>query len=155
MIKRDIIIFLMIPALVLTVSFFMGCKAYDEKGYQEELGFTSISMGQTSSISKARQLVIRDEQEFADIWQDIDAARSLPEIDFEEEMVIAVFMGEKPTGGYSIEIDSIYEYPDRIVVNVVETEPDPDDMTTQALTYPYHIVTTANTEREVKFESIE
>jgi hypothetical protein len=70
-------------------------------------------------------------------------------------MVIAVFIGERPTGGYGIEIESIDAYADRITVNIVETEPGPDELTTQALTYPYHIVTTEKTEMEVRFELLE
>jgi hypothetical protein len=155
LIKRNIITLLLIPMLVLIISFFTGCSGYNMEDSPEGLDFTSISRGQASSISDQRQLVIRDEQGFQDIWQQIDDVSGLPEIDFENNMVIAVFMGERPTGGYGIEIESIDEYPDRITVNIAETEPGPDELTTQALTYPYHIVTTENTDKEVGFEFME
>jgi hypothetical protein len=155
LIKRNMAILFFIPILVLIISFFAGCSGYDIEDYPESQDFTTISRGQTSSISDQKHLVIRDEQGLKDIWQQIDDARGLPEIDFENNMVIAVFMGERPTGGYGIEIESIDAYADRITVNIVETEPGPDELTTQALAYPYHIVTTEKTEMEVRFELLE
>ncbi len=155
LIKRNTTVLLFITIMVIIITFIAGCRGYDIEDNPESLEFTSISKGQASSISEQRQLVIRDEQGFKDIWQEIDDVRGLPEIDFENNMVIAVFMGERPTGGYGIEIKSIDEYPDRITVNIVETEPGPDELTTQALTYPYHIVTTEKTDSEVRFGFLE
>jgi len=155
LIKRNMSILFFIPIMVLMISFVAGCSAKNIGDSPESQDFTTISRGQASSISDQRQLVIRDEQGLKDIWQQIDDAGSLPEIDFEDNMVIAVFMGERPTGGYGIEIESIDAYAGSITVNVVETEPGPDDLTTQALTYPYHIVTTGNTDGIVAFEFAE
>ena len=64
----------------------------------------------------------------------------LPAVDFDKEMVAAVFLGEKPTGGYGVEISSA-EVADRsLTVFVRETSPKPGAMVTQAINQPFHIV---------------
>lgn len=149
--SRKYLVTSLLVAALISIFLWAGCSN-GTTGTPGEKDFTSISMGAASSITDERQMVIKDEQSFKDMWQHIDAVRGLPEIDFEDDMVIAVFMGEKPTGGYVIEIVSIEEYADSIVVNIKETVPGEDEMTTQALTYPYHVVSTDNTEKQVRFE---
>ncbi len=53
---------------------------------------------------------------------------------------IAVFMGEKPTGGYSIEVTDIGDSEGRTGVTVKEVVPQKDALVTQALTQPYTII---------------
>ena len=48
---------------------------------------------------------------------------------------------EKPTGGYSLRIDSITEVtPGTAYIYAVLTSPDKDSIVTQALTYPHVVV---------------
>ena len=49
-------------------------------------------------------------------------------------------MGEKNTGGYSIGIDKVEETDKNIIITVKETNPAPDSMTMQVITYPYTVV---------------
>lgn len=51
-----------------------------------------------------------------------------------------VFAGEKPTGGYDIEITDVNISGDITNIVVKETSPSADMMVTQALTYPMHII---------------
>jgi len=47
------------------------------------------------------------------------------------------YWGEKPTGGYSLTIDSARLRGDRVTVNLSLERPPPDAIVTQSLTYPY------------------
>lgn len=47
-----------------------------------------------------------------------------------------VFSGEKPIGGYGIDVLSVKEENNRMTVTVQEKEPAPDEVVTEALTYP-------------------
>lgn len=58
---------------------------------------------------------------------------------YEEILYTLVTYGEKPTGGFAVEITSIEDKEDKIVVTVDFTEPGKDDMVTQAITYPYDL----------------
>jgi len=58
---------------------------------------------------------------------------------YEEILYMLVTYGEKPTGGFEVEITGIEQKDDKIVVTVDFSEPGKDDMVTQALTYPYDL----------------
>src|SRR5919199_3604763 len=47
------------------------------------------------------------------------------------------YWGEKPTGGYSLAVESARIEGDQVTVRLRLKEPPPDAMVTQALTYPY------------------
>ena len=47
------------------------------------------------------------------------------------------YWGEKPTGGYSLAVESARVEGDKVTVRLRLKEPPPDAMVTQALTYPY------------------
>ena len=54
-----------------------------------------------------------------------------------EGIYLISYWGEKPTGGYSLAIESARLEGDRVTVRLKLKEPPPDAMVTQALTYPY------------------
>jgi len=54
-------------------------------------------------------------------------------------LYLLVTYGEKPTGGYDVEITGITEEEGKLVVTANFTEPGEDEMVTQALTYPYDL----------------
>ena len=78
----------------------------------------------------------------------------LPKIDFEKEMVVAIFMGERSSGGYEIEIINIIKTEKQIVIEVEEEEPPPESLRTMALTQPYHIVVIKRYTRPVVFSKL-
>lgn len=59
--------------------------------------------------------------------------------ELEGVLYLLVTYGEKPTGGYDVEITDIETREDQIVATVEFTEPGEDEMVTQALTYPYDL----------------
>jgi hypothetical protein len=65
-------------------------------------------------------------------------------------MIIAVFQGEKPTGGYEIDIIKIVEA-DSLTVFANETLPQQGCPVIFAITRPYHIVKIAKTDKEAMF----
>ncbi len=66
-------------------------------------------------------------------------------------LYILVTYGEKPTGGYVVEIEDIEKQGDTLVVTAEFTEPGEDDIVTQALTYPYDLAVVEETELPVDF----
>src|SRR5688572_32002 len=60
-----------------------------------------------------------------------------------DRVLIAVFQGEQRTGGYGIQVTAIERRGDQLVVSATFTEPKPDDIVTQALTSPAHVVSIA------------
>ena len=52
---------------------------------------------------------------------------------------LAAYWGEKPTGGYSLAVESARLEGERVAVRLALEEPAPDAIVTQALTYPYAV----------------
>jgi hypothetical protein len=167
--NSKLLIILGIIALVLV----SGCVEEDK----EEISFETLSKGEHSTHIEKENLVIQDKETYYELWwglfpeinECLDCgARGIQEIDFSEHTVIAVFMGEKNSGGYSIEIVKIVDEPappfarcgdgarciSKAIVYYKETKPGPDDIVTEALTQPYHIVKTEKLNRLVRFEEI-
>ena len=64
----------------------------------------------------------------------------IPEIDFSTEYAIGVFAGQRPTGGYAIEVASVTDEDVVRTVNVLLTKPGTNCMVTEAFTSPYQII---------------
>ncbi len=53
---------------------------------------------------------------------------------------IILSMGEMPTSGYAIDIASVEELTDKIVVTIKDVNPEPGAMTASVITHPYTVV---------------
>ncbi len=75
-----------------------------------------------------------------ELWIEQSRERFMAQtLEHEGILYLLVTYGEKPTGGYAVEITEITEAEDKILVTVHFTEPGEDEMVTQALTYPYDL----------------
>jgi hypothetical protein len=104
-----------------------------------------LASGQQSGIRTARRAVVRTEAEWKKLWAEHQNARTgrsdpPPQVDWTKEMVVAVFMGEKPTGGYAVSVKDAREEKGKLAVAVVERVPGPGAITIQVLTAPFHMV---------------
>lgn len=64
----------------------------------------------------------------------------------DEEVFVIVTRGEKPTGGYTVEIDRIEKVTEegktKLIVYAKFEDPKPGDVVTQVITYPYVVAKT-------------
>ncbi|MEN3011073.1 MAG: protease complex subunit PrcB family protein [Candidatus Bipolaricaulaceae bacterium] len=67
-------------------------------------------------------------------------------------MVIGVFLGEKPTSGYAVEIGEVRLIPQALVVRATVVTPPPDAILLQVLTQPFHLVKVPRYDGVVQFE---
>jgi len=77
------------------------------------------------------------------------------DINFSEEMVVGVFLGEKQTGGYEVEVTDVLDQNDYIEFQIKINEPDPGEIVAQSITSPYHIIKLNKIEKEMVFNIIE
>src|SRR5213593_2093176 len=84
--------------------------------------------------------VITDSATWADAWTQLYAARQpqppLPVVDFRTERVLVAALGQRSTGGYDIQIDSVVQFKFGIVAYVRMIAPGQTCGTTTALTQP-------------------
>jgi len=74
---------------------------------------------------------------------------------FEGNRYILITSGTKPTGGYGVEIQEVAADQGELGVKVKFTEPNPDHMVTQVITYPYDIVIVENNELPLSFIDVD
>ena len=112
----------------------------------------TLDKGDHSNVDDAAQLVAKSAQEWQQLWQKHTPDRPRPTVDFSKEMVVGVFLGSRPTAGYTLEIVSATQDGGKLMVRYREASPPRDAMTAQVLTSPYHIVAVPFFPGEVKFE---
>ena len=92
-----------------------------------------------TGIGEARRLVIRDANAWAAFWSELGVG-DRPAIDFTHNLAVAVSAGQRPTGGYEIAVAGVHEADGELSIQVVETTPGPNCMTTPSLTQPVDVV---------------
>ena len=116
----------------------------------------AVAKGVVSQVDAPRQVVVRTAEEWARLWsgQSLDATTP-PAVDFSKEMVVAVYLGSRPTAGYSVDIASVGEEGGKIVVKYRETKPQRGMMLAQIITSPFAVVAVPKAAGEVTFEKVE
>src|SRR5262245_13138666 len=108
------------------------------------LSIVTVEKGQRSGIREALQKVIRNRDEWNAFWKRHSSINTNPLpaliVDFDREMVVGIFLGEKNTGGYEVEIVWAERRDSALYFYYREENPPPGAMVTQALTQPFHLV---------------
>lgn len=94
-------------------------------------------------VDEPSYFVIRTEEEFNSL-----TGESSDGFDFENEMLIAAYLGSLPNGGYGWEITNIVEVLNEIIVEVQFT---PCSPCTRAFSYEVDVVATDQSEKDVYF----
>ncbi|MBL4744950.1 MAG: protease complex subunit PrcB family protein [Flavobacteriaceae bacterium] len=107
-------------------------------------------------FNTAKFLVIKENTSSLETYLQINKIRKpgfdIPEIDYNKQMLFALFMGEKASGGYAISIDHITETANKLRVFIKERSP--NGIATMAITSPFCIVLLDKSTKEIVFEKI-
>lgn len=118
----------------------------------------TLSRGLTSGLEKPLRKVIRDEAEFLKFWAahaaDVNRPALPPKVDFGNEMVIAIAMGNRPTGGYLTEVVDIQLRGRTLKVLVAERSPEPGVIQIQRATQPFQFVALPIVTGRIEFRSV-
>jgi hypothetical protein len=112
----------------------MGNTSGGAKNYQPD-DLKVLAEGFHSKITKPFVAVVRDAETYAAL---VKLDENLPKLDadfFKESVAVAVFLGERNTGGYSVDIRA-----NAIEIVVVEKKPGKGVMVPQMITSPFKIV---------------
>lgn len=138
------------------------CRWDDGLGEEEDVAFETLEYndgadvkGSASGVDRHLLTVVRDVNAFGELWAEHSLGfapqPAQPDVAFGTDMVIGAFMGERPTGGYSIEIEDVRENDEFIVVEVEMETPGDNCDVTQAVTQPHHMIVLADSEKLVQF----
>ncbi|GEM_PF-4000816 len=125
-------------AVLLSAVLLSGCSALSPQPLGNDIQFSTITKGDGIQLSYTGEanLVIKSPGEWiANIGQ-----RLPPTLNFSNEVVIAALYGEKPHGGYNMDITSIRRVGGNTVVFVNRVAPGPTCFNNQSATWPYDII---------------
>jgi hypothetical protein len=104
----------------------------------------TLRVGNHSGIRQPERVVARNQEEWEALWRRSlpvkDPRARPPRVDWSREMVLGVFLGSKPTGGYSVRIRNVREVAGKLRVEVEVRRPPRDGFVTQGFTSPFHLV---------------
>ncbi len=121
--------------LALACLLFGACRT--DSGAAPETG-RELWQGAHSHVRQADTRLVRQPEEWFRLWNDI--GREAPRPLGENEIAAALFLGERRTGGYAIEILGVDLDDGHRVVRYREKAPPPDAIATQVLTHPWAVI---------------
>lgn len=113
-----------------------------QRGINDGIVWRSYRQGTQSLITQARNIVIQNQGAFDTYWKEhTGEARAPRDVDFNKELLIAVHLGQRTSGGYRVIIQSVQRTkPGEIKVSFVENAPAPGGFTAAVMTSPFEIV---------------
>lgn len=141
------------------------CRNEDDLGEEETVTFETLEYtsgspvkGTVSGVSSKQLIVIRDVDTFTETWSEHVAALApqpaQPTVAFGTDMVIAAFMGERLTGGYTIVIEDVRENDEFLIVDIEMEMPGSNCDVSQSVTQPHHMVLLPDSDKPVQFSEV-
>lgn len=94
--------------------------------------------------------ILSEPREIKMLLNDNNLKKKIKLCDTQNSNFVILNIGEKPTSGYSIEIEDVVENDKNIVVTVKEVSPESNVNLIQAITYPF-LVLKINSKKEIIF----
>ncbi len=122
----------------------IGTLAAEQRPQEEQLFFDILASGGNALVSEQSHALIGSDAELLQAWNAAHATLltppPAPEVNWERETVLALFLGSRPTGGYGISLERLSQQGAEIYADIRVSEPAPGAISTQALTSPWQMV---------------
>lgn len=106
--------------------------------------------GDSCQVKEPGQQVLRSPEALRDLWQSAGLqSLPMPEVDWRREMIGAIFLGEKPTGGYEVQLRELQRLPDALMVKYAVRSP--EGPASAQLTQPFLVFRLPATTAPVQF----
>jgi len=129
-----------------------------EKVTLEELRFKNIESGSDSGIKEFSKKIAKTKEEFSDLYKEHLSKQKLittpifPYVDFNNEMIAAIFLGERPSSGYNIKVTKVTKTNSRITIFANEETPEDKAFTYSIVTSPYTFITIPKNNLPINFD---
>ena len=119
------------------------------------LQVVNVVGGVMSDEDEARNVVARSDAEWQDLWSNLGVRGNMPNVTFDNTMIVAVFLGSRPSAGYSVEVVNAVLDGDVLYVQYAERQPQPGSANAAVETTPYAVAGVPMFAGEVRFQQIE
>lgn len=122
--------------IIFAITLFAAITGCSSKKDSINTGYTVLKQEAYGGTEEETNLLINSQEELVSLYGQINVPE-LPKIDFKKQSVVAIFMGQQRTGGYSVSITDVNVTENTAEISVIKTTP--TGMVTMALTAPYCI----------------
>ena len=105
-------------------------------------GLSEVYAASSSSLRAPVRQLINDGPAWTSLWDTLQPGVARPTIDFGAQQLLVASLGDRPTGGYVIHIDSLLDLGPSRMAYVTTYRPGAGCYSTTALTQPVHVVAT-------------
>ena len=111
----------------------------------QQVAWEVLAQGQQAvGFDKPQYVLVQNQDQLTNLWYKAYGSKldvpPVPTIDFSRETVLAVFDGQKPTGGYDLKVRGVSVENGELYVDLVQQKPQEGQLTTQALTSPWMLI---------------
>jgi hypothetical protein len=121
---------------------FLSCSSGKDKS---NVAYKILHSGQNTSIENKDFLLIENNEDYISVIEKLNIDESdfdnLLNVDFKSSNVCVVFLGQRNTGGYSIDIDYIKKKERVLYIKTKENIPEKYSNVIMAITNPYCLIT--------------
>ncbi len=111
-----------------------------------------IAHGPLSNGSAARESVVRNPEEWGTLWASLPTKQAAPQVAFDQMMVVGVFVGNRPTSGYKVEIVGARKDGEALVIEWREVPPAAGSSVNATVTTPFAVAGLPRHDGPVRFE---
>jgi hypothetical protein len=128
-----------------------------EDAVMTEVDVRDLDLGQHSGHEQEDRRLITSQSDWESFWQQhrdpMTEEEEAPAVDFDQERIIAVLMGQRPNGCYAIMVSEVLrdEAAQRTVANVTSVVPSPEAMCPQVIVHPFHFIAVPDDGTDVVF----
>ncbi|MGV6831095.1 MAG: protease complex subunit PrcB family protein [bacterium] len=113
-----------------------------------EINFEIIAQHEIGGDYEASHKAIMSTEEFNKVFADKEFSNSITSVDFNNQSIAYICLGEKTSGGYAVEVNKIIETVDKIEILYSTKGPKPTDFVTTVMTQPYCVIVFSNKENK-------
>lgn len=150
--SRDagIILGILVLAILVGGILYMGSTPPVPAG--REVSFSVLSAGAAAAnMTEQKNFRATDAAQLAEVWALAHGEGAKPPaVNFEKEEVLAVFDGERPSGGYGVSVERVVDNGSVREVSILHAAPGPSCATSEAVTSPFQIVRVKKSDNQIQ-----
>ena len=144
-------------SFILVTLFWFACSATKKVETNQSITFNTVDKNTNGGFQELTQEIYTNQAAFEKAWKLAWSIFSdptpIPIVDFNKDIVVLVALGMRNNGGSQLNINSVREETNQIIVDYTETTPNPKCSYSQAIIFPYEFISFAKTNKKVGFKA--
>lgn len=99
-----------------------------------------LAAGSYATVETRQAVLAKSDADYRAQWQKLIGEAQPPDVDFEQNVVVFLMAGMRNTGGWQVLPAGVTIEGDTAVIDAKVQGPPPGGIATQAITYPYAVV---------------